>query len=559
MTAFDDHPERIEPPPIQTPPPPPPRGSDLEPFETPPYTLDEGGSAWLFPVYLLFRPGFFFRRFGVRCPMALVFGALWLVGVAGVVDRLEMNTAIGRSFPIDGWQDDWLVYWGIVGMGSLLAGLGAVLIQGGWYWARMFFCGLRGHAFDDALRLMSLSSLVTVVPAIGLAIASTLMYATPAAASLDDSWTPTVLAAIVLPFIFWTSWTSYRGVSAAFRPQRVPAVIWFLVLPWVVKALGLAALVVAAVLLGMSRGADLDNTHRHNGRLYRLEFPGNWQLDPEMAEFEDGGVVSVKPLFQDALLEVSIYEPSGSPAEELEASKGFYVERGFELTEREAIDTLGPWSGSGARYDAVYDGSTYTLRLLVVELTEWYNADITLLSLPADASKVEPGFDLVLGTLKIRTPDRAPASLDDAYEVRSGSVTARVPGNWTWNDETSGGSRPEEVSRALEIYPHASGIVRVLQYPSDLAPEEEAERTVESFVGEGTETGRAAIERWGALEGTGFEVAYESPEGEPRVMRVLVAPADGDRLLELHAMWTGQTADVLAPGLDLVAGSIESE
>ncbi|MEZ6318703.1 MAG: Yip1 family protein [Phycisphaerales bacterium] len=548
-----------------TPPPPPPPvqagwdavGVEHHPVPAPAmHTLDSGGSPWLAPAYLFVRPGFFFQRFGMTCPGLVVVLAIIFAAIMRTAGRLDANAAFGREFPVESWDEDWSVYWGVVIGASVCAGVGLVAIMGGWYWLRLLMCGVVRPRFGAALRLMGLSSVVETVPALCIAATQVAMFDSPRACAEDDSWVGIAVAVVMLLFVFWSTWTSYRGVTSVFRPKRVPTLIWYLILPWVTKGLGLAAIIVGVWLMGLSQAPDVANAQRYRGDLYRFEYPGNWQIDAEQVAFDDGALVTVKPLFQDGLVKVQVYEPSMDLEGELGEAIKVYESSGFKLTPREPIESLGPWKGTGRFYDVDYKGYAYTMRVLVTPVTEWYNADIMVMSPAGEETKLAPGYDQVLGSLKITTPDRKPTTLDDAYKVRTGDVTLRVPGNWTWNEQTSGGSRPENVTRTLEIYPHAEGIVRIIQYPTDSSPADEIEVTVDNYVDDGTQRSREDITSWGPLTGAGAVVTYETTAGQKRGVRAIVVDRGGGRMLEVQAVWADGTRALLDPGFDLVIESL---
>ncbi len=103
------------------------------------------------------------------------------------------------------------------------------------------------------------SGLVVALPAIVLGLAQTAAFPTFRAA-----WTEASLWMIVLiVFPFWSVLTSYAGVRERFAVKRGRAILWFLVLPWLLFAVSFTGL--AASLLHMELKSSPAKTVRPAG------------------------------------------------------------------------------------------------------------------------------------------------------------------------------------------------------------------------------------------------------------------------------------------------------
>jgi hypothetical protein len=166
---------------------------------------------------MLVRPESFFPKLVAVRGKRFPFVAIWIVGAGAAVDRLDsrmllenFRSTIGADRP-NPVLADWTATWASVIVGGLIGGLLIWLVLGWWYRMRLKLCGARPPK-RAARNVFIHANLIVGVVAWG--------------------W--------ILVFL-WSVWISYRGVVSCFDVRPVAALVWFLILPWLVYT-GLMAL-----------------------------------------------------------------------------------------------------------------------------------------------------------------------------------------------------------------------------------------------------------------------------------------------------------------------------
>ncbi|MCH7308295.1 hypothetical protein MMO38_09105 [Acinetobacter sp. NIPH 1852] len=174
--------------------------------------------------------------------------AAYLIGVFSVMDRVDqklLQAEFGNRTSLmlditDAWWSYWLL---VLGLGTISAVI-VWLIHGWWYKKRLQFSGAKDADPQLARHIWALQSLVTALPVMIVTILQTLMYSS----YLDAYQNSSILNLVVIPFIFWSCWVSYRAATSVFNTNGW-AKFWFLAFPitFYVLAMGLfTALVVNA-------------------------------------------------------------------------------------------------------------------------------------------------------------------------------------------------------------------------------------------------------------------------------------------------------------------------
>ncbi len=346
---------------------------------------------WL--VYLFFRPRRFFQHFVVDATPGLTVLCAWIYGMTGVMDSLE------------GWQPDesrvtgwsWPTYWTVVVVGGVLAGALYFSIGGWWYKVRLAWSGAVEPAPALARRVYLFAAQVLTIPQLVAAVVATSMFESPETAEQTKSaW-----FALPLLFLFWSCWTSYVGVRAAFVVRRGLAMLWFLILPlalYFIIAVGVGLLLVLGFFSGP---ADVENPDVYDSRSLHFSYPGNWFIGDYEGDFDPNTNVYVEP-FADAYAHIMIYESEQGLEEEIAATVAEFDET---FTRRQALGEFSAWGvyeGAGVNIAGNVERSAYRLRVFVGELPdgrllearEFYEA-----SLEHD---VTPGFELIRNTLRVK-------------------------------------------------------------------------------------------------------------------------------------------------------------
>lgn len=185
---------------------------------------------------LFFKPRAFFSDTGrlFRQPELLL--TVYLVGVVGVMDRIDqrlVKSAItGQDLPKEDFTSlvmgSWGVYWGLALAAGLLAAAFAWVISGWFFRARLEWSG--GGDVDPALarRVWAYQGLTDTLPVLVATVMQTAMYANYLESWYsEDMWS----GRIAMVAVFWSCWISYAGATTVFTLHRWKARFWFLVVP----------------------------------------------------------------------------------------------------------------------------------------------------------------------------------------------------------------------------------------------------------------------------------------------------------------------------------------
>lgn len=199
---------------------------------------------------LLLRPTSFFSSPALtKRPELLI--AAWIVGVATMLDRLDLRLAISDITSGGGvWMSiahaPWTMFWVSAILIGAIQGAFVWWVGGWWYRVRL---ELSGATDPDPLRARAVyayQNLVADVPTILVTIGYGFVYANFAEAYESLEW----WSAFALIFAVWSFFTSYFGATTAFENlSRVKAALWFIVIPMAFYTILIVGAGIAVVLL----------------------------------------------------------------------------------------------------------------------------------------------------------------------------------------------------------------------------------------------------------------------------------------------------------------------
>jgi hypothetical protein len=355
-------------------------------------------SAWSWHFHLLFSPRAFFRQFATQKLPLLTAACAWMYGMSSVIDRSEMNALQDKPPP---WMESWGVYWGVILAGGAFAGLCYFAIGGWWYRQRLKWSGDPNPDATVAKRVYLYSSQVMVVPLLFIAAFQSWSHPTPLAAFRGDAgaW-DVVTALVVIVAAFWSVGTSFVGVRTMFAVQALPALIWFAILPALVYAVAFVAGVLLALLpaLLVEKAPDLEHPRKHRNPTLSFQHPGNWQAQLEQLGEDEFTIALSGP--PDAQINVQVYWPAGSPAEELAATlQSFSALESWR--EGAGFDAWGRMDGAGAQGNLLVEGTPVDVSTFVTELAGGRFFEIQATWARADAAHVLPVVEMVGRTLRV--------------------------------------------------------------------------------------------------------------------------------------------------------------
>jgi hypothetical protein len=363
--------------------------------------------AWTFaPFYLFFRPSAFFRDYVMRSVPALTGLGAWALGIASFLDQIErrlMGAEIGgREFPVPALVGHWGAYWALALAAGAASGALYYAIGGWWYRRRLLLCGAADADPRLARRVYCLASLVYALPFLTYTGWETLHYPSPLAAHQgDDPW-----ALVVVGFLFWSVYASYRGVRTVFPVRAWPARWWFGILPAGAYAGALGAMVAGFLAMQLLVGAPpaVDDPEVISRDGFSLQHPRNWFVDASDDNYDPDHQFTIEPRIGDAVVKVIVYDRAVDPEAELDASLETLAKL-MELGDATPFDRWGSYQGVGREIAARIDGRDYSLRLFCASL-ERRSVEVWELAAGGIRERMEPGFDLIRRSFVLRDPGK---------------------------------------------------------------------------------------------------------------------------------------------------------
>jgi hypothetical protein len=296
--------------------------------------------------------------------------------------------------------ESWSSYWAICAVGGAVAACLFYVLGGWWYRLRIRWSGAVNPDASLSRRVYILASMVYAFPTVLLGMVYSAIYPTPLAAA----WESPLWADLgVIVFLFWSVYTSYRGVRSLFDVDRWKARGWFLILPTVfyLIALGGVALLLGLLAAGVvGEAPDVDRPNVLNRPTCVLQYPGNWSINRTDGDYVPDYSFTIEPLFLDALIMFDIAdEPTNAEEETAFFLEQYRNEIPGRVTSR--FSRWGRYTGSGVEYTGELEGSRIRLRIFTVSLAS-RNVTVTEIVEVTIADKVEPGFALIRRTFRLR-------------------------------------------------------------------------------------------------------------------------------------------------------------
>ena len=379
--------------------------TDAGPFLTPEPEKAEGHpQAGLWLLHLFVRPARFFAHFPRMATSFTVAYSAWIVGIAGVMDRLSWRLTraeiTGRPSAITDIMASWPVYWAACAIAGALAAVFLWGLGGWWYRVRLRFSGASAPKPSLARRVYIFACMVAAFPMVVLAAVYSLCYATPLQA---EEQSPLWLDSSLLIFLFWSVYTGYRGARVLFDVVRWQARVWFLLVPAVfyLTCLGGVAAFLALLFSGVvDVPPDVSNPAVLNRPGFWLHYPGNWSIDRQDEDYDPDHCFLIEPDFQDAAVIFYVDDDPADPAERT----ALFMETYQDAVVGPAPSRFERWGdhhGAGTEFEGDFEGGRYRVRIFSMSgrtrsLTAIEIADLAI------ADSLEPGFALIRDTLRLR-------------------------------------------------------------------------------------------------------------------------------------------------------------
>lgn len=507
------------------------------------------------PFAFFFRPSRFMRSFAVHMSGGLLFTILWMIGASLVLMKFENKISFGTGIS---WFPE---SWGELAVFAVGAGLlrGGFLygLGGWWYRLRLNMCGVDNASWNMTGRVY-----------ISAGVFKHLVYLTAVVlgATQHDSYIEyvqnqpaiqaMVVGGVVVVFEVWSSFTLYFGTRAVFPVKKLWAMVWFLVLPILLRLGALAILLGVILFSGVAAEPELNQPTNFVGETFRFQYPSNWYISKDEHVPSPESWFQAEPFIGDAFFEFEIMNTNEGEDIVESAVENYVQNAGMSVDENpKALLSQGRFEGHGYEYQAQLEGDQYLFRLFDVEIEPTAHLLITVIVAEDSWEKLEPGYAHILKTLAITKPSELEPDLASTYRIRHDPVEFDIPGNW-WGDVYQGEDQENEDgsvhSGMLSILaePPGAGYFRVMVYESSLNPRAELGITIADYTDDSRLIDEEPIEEWLGLEGIGVtgKVAYEG-HGYANARFIISKLPDG-RLIEVRRVIPDEVSEIYAPGFD---------
>jgi tetratricopeptide (TPR) repeat protein len=151
---------------------------------------------------------------------------IWILGMASIIDRMELRYAISSTYQLNNWVSAWL----LILITGIISGCLGYWVSGTWYHLRVIMCGgLR--EFRTSRYLFLYTGLPMYIVIILMQIFNTAVYGNryftePTSWDFDMMWGGLSYAAVA-----FSIYLSYRGVRLLQQTKKIRTIIFFILLP----------------------------------------------------------------------------------------------------------------------------------------------------------------------------------------------------------------------------------------------------------------------------------------------------------------------------------------
>tara|TARA_R110000744_G_scaffold154279_1_gene268974 strand:+ start:116 stop:1801 length:1686 start_codon:yes stop_codon:yes gene_type:complete len=513
------------------------------------------------PFALLFTPSKYMLRNGVHMSDTLLVMVIWISGMSMIIDRFENSGVLSRKLP---WVP---TTWLELAMAAIIIGFirGYVVywLGGWWFRTRLGFCDVKDQDHSIAGRVYMIPGIIKHLCVVISALIGMLLFPDYAQYRASDSWFMVIAGMVTLIALFWSSFTLYFSVRAVYPAKRIWALVWFLILPILLRSVVLIGFVVAIAIQMFSPSPGLDNPEIYSGESFRFEYPSNWETTIDEVVPGPEMWIQCEPIFEDAYFEASIIYTHPETDEIDTYLTSLETEVGMELISTQSeIMKLGRYDCRGFESIMSLDGSEYVVQVMEAQIGEGIVLLARILSERTIWNTLEPGFDHILKTLRVTDLNALPPKLDSTFTVREEHVQFEIPSNW-WrsirqnDDTTSDDGSIQRGAVNIKANPPGYGQFDIFIYSSEIGLEAELTDTIAwATSGNGLEN-EQELSQWLGLQGSGVTGDFTYSDGAQGVLKVLISELGDGRLIEVRKLVPQSVNDLHAPGFNLIESTFK--
>lgn len=507
--------------------------------------------------YLYFmKPSIYMKYASMNMTRAGIFLVIWIAGASSTIDSIQNKQLFGTSSPIS--IKSWAALFGVAITGGILRGFVIYGLGGVWFRLRLMMCGSPEAEWSQTSRVYMSAGIAKHLVALGIFTYASLMYD-----DLEDyiqnenTVSAMVTLALIMTFQVWSSFTLYAGVRSVFVAKRLWAIIWFLVLPILIR-IGALAAILALVFIGTAVEPQLDSPSRFRSESFRFEYPSNWSVTHDTEVPGPETWVEVEPFLADAFIRVNVYESYSDSNLVQETLDSLLSEGSITLvSENNRVEQIAGVKGTGQHYTVEIDGSNYRLEIMASPLGDRSESLVMILCLEKVWEDAKPGFMHIVKTMKLTDPYELRPNLDRTMTAKQDELQFEFPSNW-WltnnRDESlvddAGDPLPDALT--IEAQTPGYGTFRIYVYNSTLGPRSELGITINNYTGEDQLDDEELISQWHGISGYGAKGKYQSPSDMEWNVTILISTLSDGRLIEFQSAYPTDHAQYYTPGYDLI-------
>ncbi len=262
--------------------------------------------AFLWPFYLYFRPKVFFEHFAE--PNAWVTTLCgWSMGFFIAIQRFSASHLIDDKYGYELFTEySWEFYWFFFALMGVIGGGFQFVIAGWWYKFRISLCGVTKPDPYYARRVFVRTFQVCAIPTFFIVVWQSQTFNSPGEAWEDESFATAMTDLLITLTLFWSLYTSYRGIRVCFNSRRWPTVFWFVVLPFLTYGFFSFGYIYKALKTDFGPPV-IAQPSVQNGELYSFSHPNNWEVTTEDAEGASD-YMYVESLSGDAFVSLAVFD-----------------------------------------------------------------------------------------------------------------------------------------------------------------------------------------------------------------------------------------------------------
>jgi hypothetical protein len=518
--------------------------------------------SYALPFAFFFTPSRFMRSYGVHLSGSGLFLVIWITGISLMLLGYEQKISFGTSslwFP-----ETWAELAGAAGFGGLIRGVVVYWLGGLWYRLRLAMCGVGDASWKRTGRVYMSAGIAKHLLSILAVVIGVTQHDSYIDYVQNESVTLTLIAGGLLVLLeIWSSVTLYAGSRGVFGARKAGAILWFLVLPIMVRLGGLATLLGIIFFLSNASEPQLNQPTKYFGESFAFEYPSNWYITRDQEVPGPESWVQIEPFVGDAFFKITLRNIA--PDEDMIADyrQSYELDAGikFSGTPR-SIETQGGFEGYGFEYQGELENKDFILLLFEVEIEDGTRMLINALVEEKSWDTLKPGYDWITDTLRVTKPSEIEPDLRSTYTVAKQPVEFEIPRNW-WVDVAEGdeltntGDMLAPAPFSILVQTPGWGYFKVMIYESDLSARAKLEITIDEYTDDPRLIDEQPIEEWMGIQGFGVTGKIKYADNTLGSAKFLISTLPGGRFLEIQYAVPDEVVDFYDPGFKLIESSFK--